>query len=401
MGKVIEKWHRIEEFKLNGEFLYQVAFILILSVSFLQTSTYTDFFVPSTLHRWLFVGLGLIYFKIFFLDRHSFKTICGNLIVLAYLFITWRSSNDFMIVVMGSLILGMRNVNFRQIIRLYLVVGTISLVGIFIDAELGIIRNIVFVRDTTNAVRQSFGIIYSTDFAAHVLYLVLAHCYLAFRRLKWYHYLSYLLLAIFVSLTTDARLDALAIVLTIPVAWIGKRAADGHLGSRLVAGFYWILPILGAYLTIWSAYFYTPGNHILVKLNHLISGRLLYGRVAFDRYPLSLFGQKIHENGWGASLGPMTKDLDHYFFIDSSYLRLLIIFGITALLATLVIMTKLSWKSIQSNDYALASIMVIIMISAVLEQRLIDIAYDPFLLALLAKQSSLKIKEKNFERVHC
>ena len=130
-----------------------------------------------------------------------------------------------MIVVMGSLILGIRGENFRQIIRLYLIVGTISLIGIFLAAELRIIPNLVFVRDTTNVVRHSFGIIYSTDFAAHVLYLVLAHCYLRFDRLRGYHYFSYLIVAIFVWQTTDARLDALAIVLLVPVVWLGKRTA--------------------------------------------------------------------------------------------------------------------------------------------------------------------------------
>ena len=137
MGKTIhEQITRLAEFRLTGEWLYQVAFILILTVSFLQTSTYTDFFAPSTLHRILFIGLGLIYFKIIFLDRHHAWSVIGNLCVLAFLFVTWRSSHDFMIVVMGSLILGIRGENFRQIIRLYLIVGTISLIGIFLAAEI-------------------------------------------------------------------------------------------------------------------------------------------------------------------------------------------------------------------------------------------------------------------------
>ena len=64
-------------------------------------------------------------------------------------------------------------------------------------------------------------------------------------------------------------------------------------------------------------------------------------------------------------------------------------------------MTKISWQSIQNNDYALASIMVIVTISAILEQRLVDIAYNPFLLAFLATgTTSLVKKEKDIERVH-
>lgn len=397
MGKTIhEQITRLAEFRLTGEWLYQVAFILILTVSFLQTSTYTDFFAPSTLHRILFIGLGLIYFKIIFLDRHHAWSVIGNLCVLAFLFVTWRSSHDFMIVVMGSLILGIRGENFRQIIRLYLIVGTISLIGIFLAAELRIIPNLVFVRDTTNVVRHSFGIIYSTDFAAHVLYLVLAHCYLRFDRLRGYHYFSYLIVAIFVWQTTDARLDALAIVLLVPVVWLGKRAATGHLLARLISGFYWLAPALGSYVVIWLTYFYHPSNHLLEKLNHVLSGRLQFGRMAFERYKITNFGQAVQENGYGAGVGAK-QNITNYFFIDSSFLRLLIVFGIIALFVVVVIMMKISWQSIQLNDYALASIMVIVTVSAILEQRLIDIAYDPFLLAFLATSSDqLVLKEKKF-----
>lgn len=393
------QWDRFTSFKLTGDWLYQVAFVYLVTISYLQTSTYVDFFAPSTLHRLLFIGLAALAFKIFFLDRHNLWSILGNVLGFGLLLITWRTSHDFMLVVMGVLILGARGVNFRQIVKLYYLVGLIGLLYIIISAEAGVIRNLVFVRDTTGAVRRAFGIIYPTDFAAHVLFLVLADAYLAFHRLNWKRYIIYIVLASVVMITTNARLDSAAIFMIVPVTWVGKRASQGHIVSRLVANFYWLLPSLGAYIVICLSYFYYSSNRILEKANQILSGRLYYGKTAFERYGISNFGQTVQEKGWG--LGSKKTTIANYFFIDASFLRLMIIFGIISLLIVLVMMTRISWQSIQANDYALASIIVIVTISAMLEQRLVDIAYNPFLLAFLATgTASMMTEEKDIERIH-
>ena len=397
---LLKEWDRFVNFKLTGELLYQVAFIYLVTISYLQTSTYVDFFAPSTLHRLLFIGLATLAFKIFFLDRHNVWSMFGNIFGFGLLLITWRTSHDFMLVVMGTLVLGARGVSFRQIVKLYYLVGLVGLLYIIMSAEVGIIKNLVFVRDTTGAVRRAFGIIYPTDFAAHVLFLVLADAYLAFHRLKWWRYILYMIIAGVVMWGTNSRLDAIAILLIIPITWLGQRAAQGHLISRLVAGFYWPIPILGAYLVIIASYFFTFSNHLFEKVNHALSGRLQFGHTAFVRYGFSKFGQPVQENGWGVGVGAK-KVVTDYFFIDASFLRLLIIFGTIVLLVVLLMMTKISWQSIQTNDYALASIMVIVTVSAILEQRLVDIAYNPFLLAFLATgTASMMTKEKDIERVH-
>ena len=395
------KWNQFVNFKLTGQWLYQVAFVYLVTISYLQTSTFVDFFAPSTLHRLLFFGLAVIAFKIFFLDSHNLPTITGNLLGFILLLVTWRMSHDFMLVVMGTLILGARGVDFRQIVKLYFIVGLTGLVYILISAQLGIIKDLVFIRDTNGAVRHAFGIIYPTDFAAHVLILVMADAYLAFHHLSWRRYVVYGIIALLVMGATNARLDSLAILLIIPVVWIGKRANHSHLLSRFIAGFYWIVPAISAYIVICLAYFYHESNHLMEKANQALSGRLYYGNLAFKRYGVSNFGQAVQEHGWGIGVNAHKVTTANYFFIDASFLRLLIIFGIVVLFVVLTMMTKISWQSIQNNDYALASIMVIVTISAILEQRLVDIAYNPFLLAFLATgTTSLVKKEKDIERVH-
>lgn len=381
-----KKFYEIGNWRIDGQIIYEIAFAFEFVVAFLITSTYTDYFSNHLLHTLMFAGLALVLLKIFLFDDLDLKWLAIDAIVLILLLITWRTSKEFSLFSMGIFVLGARNVDFKRIIKIYFYVGMLLLAFVVISAMGGLIRNLVYRRDMTNIVRQSFGIAYPTDFAAHVLYLILAYAYLKFGKIKWYDYAVFLAVAVFLVKFSDARLSAYAIILSIPVLWIGQRAQTDHLLSRFIASFYWTVPILSAYLVIIASYFFTPSNKILTKVNNASSGRLFLGHKAISEYGFSMFGKQIIEHGWGGANGlKMSQNAPaNYFFVDSSFLRMTILYGIIMAIIILLAMTKISWESFQKGSFALASIIVIVSVSAMVEQRLLDLAYDPFLIALLA-----------------
>ena len=381
-----KKFHEIGNWRIDGQIIYEIAFAFEFVVAFLITSTYTDYFSNHLLHTLMFAGLALVLLKIFLFDDLDLKWLAIDAIVLILLLITWRTSKEFSLFSMGIFVLGARNVDFKRIIKIYFYAGMLLLAFVVISAMGGLIRNLVYRRDMTNIVRQSFGIAYPTYFAAHVLYLILAYAYLKFGKIKWYDYAVFLAAAVFLVKFSDARLSAYAIILSIPVLWIGQRARTDHLLSRFIASFYWTVPILLAYLVIIASYFFTPSNKTLTKVNNASSGRLFLGHKAISEYGFSMFGKQIIEHGWGGANGlKMSQNAPaNYFFVDSSFLRMTILYGIIMAIIILLAMTKISWESFQKGSFALASIIVIVSVSAMVEQRLLDLAYDPFLIALLA-----------------
>ena len=381
-----KKFNEIGNFKIDGQIIYEIAFAFEFVVAFLITSTYTDYFSNHMLHLLMFVGLALVLLKIFLFDDLTPKWLIIDGLALLLLLLTWRTSKEFSLFSMGIFVLGARNVNFKRIIKIYLYIGLLLLAFVVLSAMAGLIRNLVYRRDMTNIVRQSFGIAYPTDFAAHVLYLILAYAYLKFGKIKWYDYVIFLVAAGFLVKFSDARLSAYAIILAIPVLWIGQRAQKDHLLSRFIASFYWAVPIVSAYLVIIASYFIRQSNHLLNKINNASSGRLYLGHEAISKYGFSMFGKQIVEHGWGGANGLKMSQSSpsNYFFVDSSFLRMTILYGIIMAIIILLAMTKISWDSFQKESFALASIIVIVSVSAMVEQRLLDLAYDPFLIALLA-----------------
>ncbi|EEJ40078.1 hypothetical protein [Limosilactobacillus vaginalis] len=385
MQYLSSKYQRLINLELDGQILYEIAFAFYFVIAFLQTSTYTFYFPGNLLHQIAFIPLAIVLFKIIFFDSNTIRKITVNLLVLAILFITWRTSGEFILFPMGIFVLGARNVDFKKIIYLYLVLGTILLSFVFFTSLIGLTKNLIFHRGI-HTLRRAFGIIYPTDFAAHILYLVLAYCYLYFNKLSWKSYVAFVLLAIFLIKFCDARLNAYALILVIPVMMIGQRAQKGYIVSRSIAIFYWILPVLAAYVTVFLSYLYAPGHKLFEQMNSLLSGRLFYSHEAIKKYGFSLFGQHIHENGYGAAGGIKRAIIGNdYFYVDSAFIRLFIIYGIIMALLIVVAMAIISYRSIQKANFALASIMVIVTISAIVEQRLLDFGYDPFLIAIFAQ----------------
>lgn len=403
MQYLSSKYQRLINLELDGQILYEVAFAFYFVIAFLQTSTYTFYFPGNLLHQIAFIPLAIVLFKIIFFDSNTIRKITVNLLVLAILFITWRTSGEFILFPMGIFVLGARNVDFKKIIYLYLTLGTILLAFIFFTSLIGLTKNLIFHRGI-HTLRRAFGIIYPTDFAAHILYLVLAYCYLYFNKLSWKSYTVFVLLAIFLIKFCDARLNAYALIVVILVMMIGQRAQRGYIVSKTIAIFYWVLPVLAAYITMLVSYLYIPNNHLFEKANGLLSGRLFYSHEAIRKYGLTFLGQHIRENGYGAAGGIKKVIIDNnYFYIDSAFVRLFIIYGIIMALLIIIAMAIISYRSIQKADFALASIMIIVTISAIVEQRILDFGYNPFLIAIFAqcyfsnKLTGGKNEERNFK----
>lgn len=371
---------------INSQNIYELGLAIYLVVSLIQFSTFMDYFSDNSMHYLLYIGLGLILFKMFFLDKQDLKEFAVKILTLGFLVLIWRTSSDFMLLTMGVYILGAKDVQFRRIIKLYFIVGTMTLLFIMLCSLTGVIKNLIYHRIFNSVTRQSFGIIYPTDFAAHVLYLLLAYSYLKFEQLSWGSYACYLVIAWLLITFCDARLSAITIVIAIPVLWLGQKALRGNKVARGLTYFYWWIPAILAYLTICSYYFYTQSNSLFEKMNYFLSGRLFLGKLAIDKYGFSWFGTHVIEHGWGGSKGfkMTTSNPDNYFYIDSSFLRVAILYGIIALIIIVTIMTIITWRSVHVYRYALASIITLVAISAIVEQRLVDLSFNPFLLALLA-----------------
>lgn len=383
--------------EVDGEVLFFIALSISLLSSFIINTTFMPHLHVKYLNRVNYLAFALLAIKIYIFDDNKFV---NNLMVTMAIiigFISWRKTNNNIVMIMIAFIMGAKGIDFYKIVRTYFNINLVLLLLTITYALLGIIRNFIFYRN--GFYRLSMGIDYPTDFAAYVFYLILAYCYLHFEKLNLGDWTAFVVISALLYLITNARLDAILILLIIPViAGARKIQFEDKLNNEVnglsyIVNHYWSLTIILPYIYVLMTAYYNNHNKILSKINDVLSGRLWYGKLGLQRYGISVLGQRVTEHGWGGLKGYNLSqtDIAKYFFIDSTYIRLIVIYGVLTGAILIGVLFFVSIRETIRGNYALVSILLLIAISSLVDQHMLEITYNVFLLSLLSNDKNKQV----------
>ena len=363
-----------------GNQLYMFSFSLYLIVNFMA---------GTTLSRTL--GLGaivillrlsqlaalLVFCKIIIFDRHKFNTILAFLVGACFLFIVCKQAHELDPFFMYVFIVGAYGVDFKQILNKYILVILSLLLLVYAAAVLGVVPNNIMWREGAGVVRAGLGLATPSDLAAHVFYLMLAFAMMRDFMFSRQEIGFMALIAILIFAITNSRLDALLMLLLLVTMYFRKYIfkAVKYIGCKGGS----LLIVLCALSDLLLTYFFDPYDPVYAQLDALLSRRLLFGNMAFEKYPIHLFGQYIYQNGTGDPRGFVV-----YYFIDSAYVQALMMFGIVFLLFMLGLLVYLLYRAFKKQYYGLAIAILLIAMSMAVNHHFWHVSYNVSLLALLA-----------------
>jgi len=148
--------------KWSSEQLYLSSFALYLASVTIQTTTFSTYYPHRVGTIIQLFTLLVMVSKLVFLDELTLPQILVDLGLLSLGTIVLLTSGMHAIIVTVVLVLAARQVDFNKIIKVYLIVVGSLLLLAFLAAEVGLIKNITF--ETSNGLRQSFGVMYTTDY---------------------------------------------------------------------------------------------------------------------------------------------------------------------------------------------------------------------------------------------
>lgn len=366
---------------ISGESLFLLGYMIYLGRA-VWTSTMFPF--PGRISTLcLLSAMVLITLKIVFFDRYPVTLLfgiialvlcAGGVLALGH----YMNAVFWLLVVMGS-----KDVDFGKMLKSYLLVaGTIVFLA-FWSSIIGIIENLRY--HGGRGIRNSFGIIYTTDFAAYIFFLLLIYFYLKGPALRVYHYLGAAVLSGVVYYFCRARVDSICILMVAVVFGIhGFLEHTQYALPRVRRGWRWIWRTFGLFsIPFWAAmsvavtYYFKEENALLVWLDKWFSNRLTLGKQGLDEFGFTLFGQTVEMNGNGGS----TEWPENYFFIDCSYVHVLLRFGVVFLLILVSAYVVCCWRN-RCDIYFLFAI-ALVAINCVIAHHILEVSYNPFAYALL------------------
>lgn len=287
-----------------------------------------------------------------------------------------------------SLIVGAVNIEYKKILRVWLIIGTSfclfsvsgSLMGIIHETTVDIgNRDVLFdgIMD-----RRDFGYGWATDFAYHVMFILLVYWILRDGYLKVVELIGFAFISFIVYSLTDARMAVVGMCLIIIGAIYFKRKTLKHLYLSKVS---WGLIILSTpFFGIISYYMvkaFDPKSPGWMVLDLFMSRRLSISSETIEEAGIPLLGQKIELYGMSQTQNEAGID-SSYNFIDSSYLQSLVINGIILTVLFILLFVFICRASYKRQDIVLAFAVVIAGLTGMISQYLFVISYCPLLLAL-------------------
>ena len=337
--------------------------------------------------NFLFLVVLLLGLRFLYKMRVSYKYLILSILLLLSGVLVYFHTNRLNFLVYSMLLVLLVNVDMKVVLRNYVVVAGILVVGVFLLSLVGMVPNLQYNR--AGVIRNSFGFIYPTDFASHCFYLFLAISYLLKDKFIWTRSLFGVLLSAFIIKYCDARLNALSILLAT-VIFIYFYYSNGK-KLKIFA----LLPysaVVFASTVTYLSYKFSWSNPFLVSINKLITGRLALGRNAFDTFGVHLFGTR---NVQFIGSGGKTESVIGYNYVDSSYVQMLFTYGIVPVVLLIIIYVVASKKQYKDGQYLLVAILSLIAFNCMIEAFWFVPTYNIFMFLLFTTNTFSKKKSND------
>ena len=283
------------------------------------------------------------------------------------------------------LIVGSYGIDFKKILKIYLLESVIITLISTISSLVGIIPNITYHKE--GITRYALGSIWCTDYSAKFFFMLLICLYLYSKKMKWFHWIGLLALSSVVFAVTFGRLDFICMILALAAFFLHELLEKKDDSAKLKAIWQNTLeklspvftPAAAALMTLLTIA-YSSSNSILQKINLTLSRRLDLGKSAFSDIGISAIGQDVKWVGMG---GTMTnKAPEGYNFVDCSYLNILFTFGILTILILIAAHSYMAYKNRKDLRFVLA--IALISLNCIVAHHFIEASYNPFWAALFA-----------------
>ncbi len=379
MSMLIDKrklnYQAIDELKQN---LFTVAFSLYLFDIIMAVSLfgYMDELHP-VLKLLKFASYILILAKLvldFSTDEFSKKELLIVATVSGVLVLRLLLTKERDLLAYWGFIIAARNVDFDKVIKISLIVHVICLVLIILSSYVGIIDNRLYYRNKSEqtGLRESLGFGYTAEGAHMLFYTTMMWLYYRRDKIRPAEWLILIAVNLFIFAKTDTKNPmALALigVLGSIVLKYSKQLRKYHSWYTVIA--VCIIPVLMTFI-ISAAYNYNAGNEIFKRLNKFVNGRLDLGHTAINYCGISLLGKTI-DYGFQPDGGPL-------IWLDSSYLTILVSYGIITLLMIALAAVAFGFKIGKRHDTYMVLIISLIAIHSTFDAMFLLLEYNSFIM---------------------
>lgn len=371
-----------KKYIFRSEFLFFIALAIYMIAKTIEISTiFNDIsWMPQLMKVLRYVSYGIIAIKLIYDSIYTEVEIVKILLIFILLGLVSLHIDSNVLFCSFFFIIAARNIDIRKLLLGALWIQLILTIMIAVASQIGLVSDWMYNIEGRN--RHSLGYIYPSYIASIFFYMILAYMYIRKEKLHLLETIMIGVLNCIIFVLTDSKTSFVLTFLAIVVFFVLKYYKK-ELKNNLISKLLYSYSVFGiAIISIVTCIVYNDENNFLVKINSFINNRLIMGHNALMEHGVSLFGEKIRWIGFGG-LGYTTSALkEEYNFVDCSYVKVLLDYGIIFFVIMLSGYALVSYRAIKEKDRFLCNCILFMCIYSIIEPRIIEFGFNPFVLSL-------------------
>lgn len=324
------------------------------------------------------------------------KFILCSLIPAAVWMLVYRNDGFLFLIFLAVLSVTSVGCNYQKVLKTFVIAeGLIFITAVF-SAFANVIPNYVYY--SQYRLRSSWGIIYPTDLASFFLFLCIT-AWIAWKKIPDWFFLLPGICALFVSYVIAASntsticciLFIFFILLHTLLRYVNVSFLEKTVKFISSISF----PTFGG-IVIALFWLYKQESGLADRINVLTHSRLSNAVKAYDLYGIKFFGTPLPQVGNGGGTGVNVG----YNFVDSTYLLILLRYGVVALIVITILWMLMTRHAGIMGDYRLLLSLVLISFHSISEHHFTEVNYNIFLIlpfsVLYSKQTEDEEKKAAF-----
>ncbi len=364
----------------KNEQIFFLSYIIFLFFSVLMHSMYYRWFVNY--YKYIAAGcIALLLLQEVAMKALSVRALLGAVTLYSVaMLLAFLGSGDLQTSFACTFVyaFGARNIDFKKISRITIMVTLTLVVFVIASSMLGIINNYQGVQSGGTRLRYFLGFRYALNAPAMLLNVIMLYVFVKRDEGKYIEMTLFLIFAVVLYSYTDSRLTfGLSIISLLIAAFCRKKKTDLSNLILLPKLLTLIFPLCFA-VSMWFAKHYSASVSWMKQLNTILGGRLRMGQSSINLYGTSLFGNP--DIKWiGAGLNAYgQQSTETYFYVDNMYIQLLQRYGILFMVLFLSLATLVVVRCYKRKDNLLVFMLTIVALHGLIDDGIIYVQMNTF-----------------------
>lgn len=324
----------------------------------------------------------LVFNIVLFLINAAFKSYTKNqimkiIIIGLLLSIISINTNDDNIIILYIIIISAIGFKVEKIMRLDLLCRSISVIGTIILSMINITNDFLMYRIGENGsiyVRHSLGFEHPNTLSINIFIILITYIYIRYDKFKLIDIIVVVSIGYIGNLVTGARTSMICLVLIVILMLLDKKI--NILKNKCLRNMVIIIVPLCTIISVLLASIYKYDIRIIEQINTFLTGRIRSASYFLQNYGISILGQKLEL----VSIVESIVTSQQQRILDNLYVKILINYGILALIFYNWVNVKLMKLFFEKRNKAIIIIMFTVSIYGILESMVIVPSFSLFLI---------------------